>query len=103
MTKQSFPTEQRSQTREDVIDDFLRDLHRGLVEYKGINGDYLGEELWHQIGPRGYYHLLCFLDEFTGRYQWEPGIAGEYLGRLGTIEHWRPYQEEERTWKPRSK
>jgi len=66
-----------------VVDEFLLQLHRRLYEYRGLNGDYLSEELHYQIGPRGFYHLLGFLDTFSDRYSWEPGSAAEYLLRLG--------------------
>lgn len=86
-----------------VIDEFLLQLHRRLFEYKGLNGDYIGEELWHEIGNQGYYHLLCFLDVFSERYQWEPGIANEYLLRLGQRHTWLPYGHQTEGWKPRSR
>lgn len=81
-----------------VVEEFLLQLHRDLVEYEGMNGDYLGESLWHRLSPQAYLHLLGFLDRFSERYQWEPGIADEYLARLGTRAHWMPYAHQATGW-----
>lgn len=81
-----------------VVDEFLLQLHRRLYEYRGLNGDYVGEELHYQIGPQGFYHLLGFLDTFSDRYSWEPGSANEYLLRLGRRADWAPYQHQTESW-----
>ena len=81
-----------------VVDEFLLQLHRRLHEYRGLNGDYVGEELHYQIGPQGFYHLLGFLDTFTERYRWEPGTANEYLLRLGSRADWAPYGHQMEGW-----
>ncbi len=41
-----------------VLDEFMLQLHRDLVEYEGINGDYLGESLSHHLTPQAFFHLL---------------------------------------------
>lgn len=83
-----------------VIDEFVLQLHRGLFEYKGINGDYLGEELHHQIGKQAFCHLLGFLDCFSERYQWEQGTGSEYLLRLGQPSEWLPFRHQIAGFKP---
>jgi len=81
-----------------VVDEFLLQLHRRLYEYRGLNGDYLGEELHYQIGPQGFYHLLGFLDTFSDVYNWERGSASEYLMRLGSRADWAPYRHQMESW-----
>jgi len=81
-----------------VIDEFMLQLHRDLVEYEGMNGDYLGKSLSHHLPPQGFFHLLGFLDRFSERYEWEPGTAHEYLARLGTRADWLPYSHQLRGW-----
>jgi len=41
-----------------VIDEFALQLHKRALEYRGLNGDLIGEDLWHQVGPQAFYHLL---------------------------------------------
>lgn len=77
-----------------VIEEFCLALRRGLDEYKSINGDYIGEQLHWDISSRAYFHLLCFLDQFSEKYQWEPGSAREYVSRLFTEDKWKPFSEE---------
>ncbi|MBK9520655.1 MAG: hypothetical protein IPO13_03365 [Rhodocyclaceae bacterium] len=45
------------------------------------------------------FHLLGFLDQFSGKYDWEPGIAVEYIARLMQEETWRPFSQEATGWK----
>lgn len=77
-----------------VIEEFCLALRRGLDEYKGINGDYIGEQLNWDISSRAYFHLLGFLDQFSEKYQWEPGSAREYVSRLFTEDEWKPFSQE---------
>lgn len=91
--------------REDVsaiIDEFMLQLHRNLFEYKGLNGDYVGEELHYQLGKQAFYHLLGFLDCFSRRYNWSNVSGSEYLSRLGPRGKWVPYQYQTEGWKERS-
>jgi len=81
-----------------VVDEFRLQLHRRLYDYRGLNGDYLGEELHYQIGPQGFYQLLSLLDTFSDRYGCEPGSATEYLLRLGRRADWAPYQHQIESW-----
>lgn len=81
-----------------VIDEFMLQLHRDLVEYEGMNGDYLGESLSHHLPAQAFFHLLGFLDRFSERYEWEPGTANEYLARLGSRADWLPYSHQLRGW-----
>lgn len=81
-----------------VIGDFMLQLHRDLVEYEGINGDYIGESLSHRLPRQAFFHLLGFLDCFSERYGWQPGSAGEYLGRLGSRADWLPFAHQQEGW-----
>lgn len=86
----------------DVIAEFLMRLHKGLYEYKGLNGDFIGEQLHWDLSKMGFYHLLGFLDMFADRYGWESGTANEYLLRLGGSEEWGLYKRQMETWKENS-
>ena len=77
-----------------IIEEFCLELRKNLDSYKGVNGDYLGEQLHWEIGARAFFHLLGFLDEFSGKYQWEPGTAREYILRLYSEEDWKPFSQE---------
>lgn len=81
-----------------VIDEFMLQLHRDLVEYQGMNGDYLGESLSHHLPNQAFFHLLGFLDRFSERYEWEPGTAHEYLARLGSRSEWQPFSHQLQGW-----
>ena len=58
-----------------VLDEILLQLHRGLVEYEGFNGDYVGEHLSNHLPKQAFVHLLGFLDRFSQRYEWQIGRA----------------------------
>ena len=77
-----------------IIEEFCLDLRKSLDGYKGMNGDYLGEQLHWEISTRAFFHLLGFLDEFSGKYQWEPGSAREYILRLYSEDDWKPFSQE---------
>lgn len=77
-----------------IIEEFCLGLRRELDEYKGINGDYIGEQLHWDIGNRAFFHLLGFLDQFSEKYQWEPGTAYEYVARLMGNDEWKPFSQE---------
>lgn len=81
-----------------VLDEFFLQLHRGLVEYEGFNGDYIGENLSHRLPKQAFFHLLGFLDRFSERYEWEPGTAHEYLARLGPRAESQPYTHQLGGW-----
>ena len=82
-----------------AIDEFLLRLHKRALEYEGLNGDFIGENLHHEIGDQGFYHLLGFLEYFAGRYAWDGGSASEYLRRLGGSVRWGPYRQQMNGWK----
>ena len=77
-----------------IIEEFCLGLSRSFDEYKGINGDYIGEQLHWDISNRAFFHLLGFLDQFSEKYQWEPGSAREYILRLFTEDDWKPFSQE---------
>lgn len=83
-----------------VIGEFALQLHRHAIEYRGINGDFIGENLWTHINSQAFYHLLGFLDYFAERYSWEPGDASEYLLRLGQRSDWEPFRRQMEGWRP---
>ena len=85
-----------------IIEEFCLELRKGLDGYKGLNGDYLGEQLHWEISTRAFFHLLGFLDEFSGKYQWEPGSAREYILRLYSEDDWMPFSQEYMTPKENS-
>lgn len=86
-----------------VIAEFALQLHKRALEYRGLNGDFIGEDLWHQVSPQAFYHLLGFLDYFSDRYSWSRGDATEYLLRLGRKADWAPFNHQMSGWKiPRS-
>ena len=80
----------------------LETLHRRLVEYQGLNGDYLGEKAYWELSERAFYHLLGFVEQFTINYQWEKGSISEYLGRLPPVDRWKVFAKEIAKWKWRN-
>jgi len=81
-----------------VVADFALQLHRHALEYKGGNGDFIGEDLWYQVDRQTFYHLLGFLEYFADRYSWDVGSASEYLLRLGSQEDWEPFNTQVQGW-----
>lgn len=73
-------------------------LHRDLVEYQGMNREYVGESLSHQLPYRAYSHLLGFLYRFSEHYQWEPATAHECLAGLGSPADWLPFSQQLQGW-----
>lgn len=82
-----------------VIEEFLLQLHRRVVEYDEGNGSYIGERMWNEVSPQAYFHFLGFLDRFSERYVWEPGSAREYIARLSRPADWRPFSHQMSGWK----
>lgn len=85
-----------------VVAEFMLQLHRRMVEYEGISGDYIGGDLQHDISPQAFFHFLGFLDRFSELYQWEPGTAIEYIERLFSTDDWLPYSHQLEGWKESS-
>lgn len=81
-----------------VVADFALQLHRHALEYKGGNGDFIGEDLWCQVDRQTFYHLLGFLEYFADRYSWDEGSASEYLLRLGSQQDWEPFNKQMLDW-----
>jgi len=77
----------------------LEILHKRLVEYRGLNGDYLGEMAHWELSNKAFFHLLGFVEQFSKRYQWDEGAASEYLARLGSREQWEVFSNEIASWK----
>jgi len=76
----------------------LKALHRRLVEYRGLNGDYLGEMAHWELSEEGFFHLLGLVEQLSIRYLWEKGSISEYLGHLPPVERWKVLTEEIRDW-----
>jgi len=81
-----------------TIAEFALQLHRHALEYIGLNGDFIGESLWHQVNSQAFFHLLGFFEYFADRYTWEPGSSSEYLIRLAPAAHWMPFQHQMDGW-----
>jgi hypothetical protein len=82
-----------------VLEEFMLQLHRRIVEHDGLNGDYIGEQLWSEVSPQAYFHFLGFLDRFSERYSWEAGSANEYIARLYRPAECRPFSHQMGGWK----
>ena len=84
-----------------VVEEFALQLHKRALEYRGLNGDFIGEALGHEIGPQAFYHILGFIEYFVANYSsWEPGVASEYLNRLGGPGRWSAYRHQMSGWDP---
>ena len=81
-----------------VSSELLSALHREMITYDRGNKDYIGERVLWQIGDRGFYHLLGFLEQFSSKYSWEQGFASEYLLRLSDRDTWAPHVAEMMQW-----
>ena len=63
-----------------VITEYFTLLHKTFYECKE---DFFGAPSYYNLGPKAYFHLLGIIELFVEKYDWEPGYANEYLGRLG--------------------
>lgn len=86
-----------------VIDHFALSMHRGFAEYKGSNGDYVGEQLRLCVSPMAWYHLLGVFHLLATRYEWDEHATDEYLAHCGASDVWEPYRKQCAGWaKPRA-
>ena len=83
----------------DVVAEFALQLHRNALEYSAGYGDFIGADLWYQVGDQAFYHLLGFVEYFAERYDWESGDATEYLRRLGSPSEWEPFRRQMEGWR----
>lgn len=81
-----------------VVSEFALLLHKEIYEYKGFNGDYIGEALHFKIPAQAFFHLLGFIYE-TNRNTCEKDMANELLLRLGSKGDWLPYTHQMEGWK----
>ena len=81
-----------------VVAEFSLQLHRRALEYRGGNGDFIGEELWSLVDRQTFYHLLGFLTYFAEQYGWNDNSANEYLLRLGSRADWAPFRDQMTGW-----
>lgn len=78
-----------------VAEELLAGLHKRLKE---ADSDYIGQVADYDLGDRGYYHLLGLLEQFSKKYEWDAGTAGQYLGRMPPMERWKPHRDEMDKW-----
>jgi hypothetical protein len=78
-----------------VAEELLAGLHKRFDE---SDSDYVGELAPYELGDRGFYHLLGLLEQFTIKYGWSEGSAGEYLGRMPPMDRWKPLRDEREKW-----
>jgi hypothetical protein len=81
-----------------ITDVILEELHKRLAEYRGINGDYFGEEAHWELSERSFFHLLGIFDRLSTKYVWEPNSSSGYLLRLPPVNRWKLLDEEIKDW-----
>jgi hypothetical protein len=81
-----------------VVSEFALQLHKHALEYRGQNGDFIGEDLWYQVGLEAYFHLLGFIEYFADRYSWDRGDSVEYLLRIALRDEWEPFRRQMEGW-----
>ena len=87
-----------------VLDCSFRELHRRIYEYDGVNGDYICEELLHEISESAWIHLYLFVAfcrikygaDFPQDVMSDSTIQLQYLGGSN---RWKAYLDETREWK----
>ena len=62
--------------------------------FKGTNSDYIGTVAHQELSDRAFYHLLGLLEQFSIKYGWDKGSAGQYLGRMPPMERWKKLRDE---------
>jgi hypothetical protein len=81
-----------------AVEEFLLQLHKLEYEKPKYGVDFVGL-IWPQISARAFFHLLGFIEQFSGHHDWEPGTIGEYLGRMPPCDRWERISEEMKDWK----
>ncbi len=71
-----------------LAESLLEKIHKGLIEHREGNRDYLGERAPHELARPAYWHLLGIIETVSRKYNWDPGTIVEYLGRLPPVEDW---------------
>jgi hypothetical protein len=74
-----------------VAEELLAGLHSRL---KSASSDYIGTEAPHELGDRAFYHLLGMFEQFSIKYGWDKGSAGQYLGRMPPMDRWKMFRDE---------
>ena len=87
-----------------VLDYTFRELHRRIYEYDGMNGDYICEELIHELSEMAWIHLYLFLAYYGIKYDTacaEDVLPDRYvqLQYLGNTDRWQKYLDEAENWK----
>jgi hypothetical protein len=83
----------------DIMNETFLQLHKRIYEYKGLNGDYIGEEMWTDLDTQAFYHCLGFLTVASERYGRDEFSDNEFLQRLGSNSHWLPFYHQMHGWK----
>jgi hypothetical protein len=102
--KVSQATETSPERVSAIVDNLFLQLHRQFYEYKGLNGDYIGEELHWQLSRMSYFHLMGSFRLLIERYTFdEPEEISEYLLRLALAKEWEIYSSQMNEWVPPEK
>ena len=78
-----------------VTEEVLAELHQ---RFDKADSDYIAELASYDLGDRGFYHLLGLLEQFTIKYGWGEGSAGQYLGRMPPMDRWKALRDEREKW-----
>lgn len=87
-----------------VFEHSFRELHRRMYEYDGMNGDYLCEELVHELPETVWIHLYLFLVLYQIKYSSDhpEDVMSESITQLqylGESDWWQPYVDQTKEWK----
>lgn len=96
LAKRTSLSEEQARLASEVL---LEMLHKRLVEYKDLNGNYLGDQAHYELPYKAYYHLLGFVERFSKCYLWSDGIICKYLMLLPPINRWTDLAREIADWK----
>ena len=81
-----------------ILDEAFLCLHRRIFEYKGLNGDYLGEAMHFEIGDQAFYHLMGFLGCYGEKRGLEKADTIEFMLRIGGKQRWLPFEHQIESW-----
>ena len=87
-----------------VLECSFRELHRRIYEYDSVNGDYICEELLHELSEPAWIHLYLFVVFCRIKYgaDFPQDVISEstiQLQYLGESNWWQRYFDETKEWK----
>ena len=87
-----------------VLDCTFRELHHRICEYDGVNGDYICEELIHELSEMAWIHLYWFVAFCRVTYGTDiPNdvmlMSTIKLDYLGGSDRWRKYLNDTMEWR----